>query len=369
MLNYNHSHMQLDIEHPKRELPRIAVDVMGSDGGPQQIVAGVRMALASEKHRIGKIFLVGDESIIVPLLQKNKLLGSSLIDVIHTDQFVEMNEKPIQTLKHKKDASMFRCVEFVREGKADAALSCGNTGSLMAGSTLKLRTIPGVARPALVSVIPTRTHRFVLIDVGANPYTTIQGLVHNAILGSHFAKAVINCSNPRVGLLTIGTEEGKGNELIQKAHDFLKDLSVDRLNYKGLIEGFDLFDGTVDVVVCDGFVGNILLKTCESLFLSLKDFLKEEFNRSCVRKLGAILANGVFKRMKSQFSPDKFSGAPLLGLKGWVFKSHGSSKAGAIKGALNVCLNCLEVCNFQDVEKDIFKANTLMSAAESKCNE
>lgn len=369
MLNYSCFRMQSDIEHPQRKLPRIAVDVMGSDGGPQQIVAGVRMALTSEAHRIGKIFLVGDRSVITPLLRKNKLSDSPLVDIVHADQFIEMNEKPMQTLKDKKDASMFRCVEFVKEGQADAALSCGNTGSLMAGSTLKLRTIPGVAKPALVSVIPTRTHRFVLIDVGANPNTTIQNLIHNAILGSHFAKAVINCSNPRVGLLTIGTEEGKGNELIQKAHEFLKDLSGDRLNYSGLIEGFDLFDGTVDVVVCDGFVGNILLKTCESLFLTLKDFLKEEFNRSCVRKLGAILANGVFKRMKCQFSPDKFSGAPLLGLNGWVFKSHGSSKASAIKGALNVCLNCLEVCNFQDVKEDIFKANALMSAAESRCNE
>ncbi len=361
--------MQSNDEHPQKKLPRIAVDVMGSDGGPQQIIAGVRMALSAEAQRFGKLFLVGDPAVIDPLLKENDLLNCDKIEVVQATQFIEMDEKPMHTLKHKKDASMFRCINLVKQGEAEAVLSCGNTGSLMAGSTLTLRTMPGVMKPALASVIPTRAHRFVLIDVGANPNTTTHNLVHNAILGAHFAKAVLHHSSPRVGLLTIGTEEGKGNELVQKTHEILKALEGDRLNYKGLIEGFDLFADNVDVVVCDGFVGNILLKVCESLFLNLKEFLREEFNRNYIRKLGAVLARGVFDCMKCQFSPDKFSGAPLLGLNGWVFKSHGASKASAVAGALNVCLNCLDVCDFKDVEADISAANVLINSAEDNKHE
>lgn len=356
--------MQSDKEHPEQTLPRIVVDAMGSDYGPEQIVAGIRLALETEAHRMAKLFIAGNGAVLNPILKQNGLLGHPLVEVLHTDQVIDMDEKPMQTLKHKKDASMFKAIDLVKQGQAEAVLSCGNTGSLMAGSTLKLRTIPGVTRPALASVIPTRTHRFILMDVGANPNSTAQNLVHNAILGSHFAKAVLKIDSPRVGLLTIGTEEGKGNELVHKAHEILKQLGEIRLNYSGLVEGFDLFAGKVDVVVCDGFVGNILLKTCESLFLELKDFLKEQFSKNWLRRLGAFASQGVFKTMREQFSPDKFSGAPLLGLNGWVFKSHGSSKAGAIAGAINMCLNCLDVYDLKAVVSDIAQANERINDIE-----
>lgn len=358
--------MQASSECPQCTLPRIAVDVMGSDLGPQQITAGVELALKQSKvGRIGKLFLVGDENVLSPLSNGIIRAGNGLdIEIVHTPNFVKMDEKPISALKHKKDASMFVGMELVKEKKADALLSCGNTGCLMACSTLKLRTIPGVVRPALASIIPTRTHFFILMDVGANPAASVECLVHNAILGSHFAKAVLRLPNPRIGLLTIGTEEGKGNELINQTHQILKQLDGDSLNYKGPIEGFDLFKNSVDVAICDGFVGNILLKTCESLFTELKNFIKDEFNRNCIRKTGAILSRGVFSRMRSQFSPDQFSGAPLLGLNGWVFKAHGSSKAEAIAGALNMCLNCLEVYDFRVIESDIAKANALLRSTE-----
>ncbi len=356
--------MQSDTEHPEQSLPRIVIDAMGSDYGPEHIVSGIRLALTKESHRLARLFVVGDEAILNPILQRNDLLGHPLVEVVHTTQVIDMGEKPMQTLKHKKDASMFRAIDLVKQGQAEAVLSCGNTGSLMAGSTLKLRTIPGITRPALASVIPTRTHRFILMDVGANPNSTAQNLIHNAILGSHFAKAVLKVQNPRVGLLTIGTEEGKGNELVHKAHEVLKQSTDIHLNYSGLIEGFDLFSGHVDVVICDGFVGNILLKTCESLFLELKDFLKEQFTKNGIRRLGAFVSQGVFKAMREQFSPDKFSGAPLLGLNGWVFKSHGSSKAGAIAGAINMCLNCLSVYDLKAVVSDIARANKRISDIE-----
>ena len=356
--------MQSDKEHPEKALPRIVVDAMGSDFGPEQIVGGIRLALETEAHRLSKIFLVGNEAVLKPVLKQNGLSEHPLLEIVHTDQVIDMDEKPMQTLKHKKDASMFKAIDLIKQAEAEAVLSCGNTGSLMAGSTLKLRTIPGVTRPALASVIPTRTHRFILMDVGANPNSTAQNLVHNAILGSHFAKAVLRIERPRVGLLTIGTEEGKGNELVHKAHEILKQLTDIQLNYSGLVEGFDLFAGNVDVVICDGFVGNILLKTCESLFLELKDFLKEQFSKNWLRRLGAFASQGVFKTMREQFSPDKFSGAPLLGLNGWVFKSHGSSKASAIAGGINMCLNCLDVYDLKTVVSDIAYANERINAIE-----
>jgi glycerol-3-phosphate acyltransferase PlsX len=231
----------------------------------------------------------------------------------------------------------------------------------MAGSTLKLRTIEGVLRPALASIIPTRNRPFVLIDVGANPVADGHYLIHNAILGAHFAQAVLPEAKPRVGLLTIGTEEGKGNASIQVAHDILKQCACETWDYAGLIEGFDVFNNRVDVVVCDGFVGNILLKVCEALFGHLKDYLKEEFQKTWERKAGAWLCRGVFDAMKRQFSPDQFSGAPLLGLNGWVFKSHGSSKATAIEGALHICTKCLSVCDLQSVKTDIAAVNALLS--------
>ena len=351
-------------------LPRIVVDVMGSDYGPQEIIAGVKLALMRESGRFSKFFLVGDKAIVEPILVKENLDAVPAVELVHASQTISMDEKPMHTLRQKKDASMFKSIELVKSGNAEAVLSCGNTGCLMAGSTLKLRTLPGVSRPALASIIPTRTSRFVLMDVGANPVSSVEYLVHNAVLGSHFAASVLKLKSPKVGLLTIGTEEGKGNEVVQNAHVLLKQLNGKTLNYYGLVEGFDLFENKVDVVVCDGFVGNVLLKTCESLFLNLKDYLKAEFSRNPIRKLGALLSCGVFKAMKQQFSPDKFSGAPLLGLNGWVFKSHGSSKAEAIAGGLNMCLNCLEACNAQTMQTDIAFANELMtSGKENTCNE
>lgn len=358
--------MQISLPNKQpKQLPKLAVDVMGADFGPQQIINGVKFALERYSHRIGKLFLVGDEAEINPILSSLSLKQHPIIEVVHASQTIAMHEKPLQTLKQKKDASMFRAIDLVKEGIAQSVLSCGNTGSLMAGSTLKLRTIPGVERPALASIIPTRNHHFVLIDVGANPNSNVKHLIHNAILGSYFAEAVLNEKKPRIGLLTIGTEEGKGNELVQQTHDYLKQLKELQLNYTGLIEGFDLFEDRVEVVVCNGFVGNILLKTCESLFLNLKEFLKQEFKRSYIRKLGATLASGVFKTMKKQFSPDNFSGAPLLGLNGWVFKSHGSSKAEAIASALNMNLNCLEVYNPQAISTAIEKVNAMLNLEEN----
>lgn len=347
-------------------LPRIAIDVMGSDYGPQEFLKGVLQALQKGTNKFGKLLLVGDEAIIQKWIVDNRLSNHPVIEVVPSSQVIEMDEKPMSTLKQKKESSMYMAIDLVKAGKADAVLSCGNTGCLMAGGTLKLRTLPGVERPALASVIPTRKQHFVLIDVGANPSSTAKHIVHNAILGSHYANAVLGKARPRVGLLTIGTEEGKGNELIHEAHRYLKELNC--IQYQGLIEGFHVFQNAVDVVVCDGFVGNILLKTCESLFDNLKQYLKDEFKKNNIRKLGAFLSRGVFVNMKKHFAQERFSGAPLLGLNGWVFKSHGSSKAASIVGALNICSQCLRLFNLQTVLSDVAQANVIIEKCSKEGN-
>ena len=339
----------------------IGIDAMGSDGGPEQVVAGVRLALETVGGAVERFVLAGDEAVLRPLLRRNGVEDSSRVEILHTPEVITMDENPLSALRHKKGASMFRAIEGVRDGMLDAVLSCGNTGALMAGSTLKLRTIEGIDRPALTSVIPTRTHPFILIDVGANPTSEARFLVHNAVLGSHFARAVLQAEHPRVGLLTVGTEEGKGNEAVHAAHAFLK--QCDGLNYVGLIEGFDLFGGTADVVVCDGFVGNIVLKLCESLFWELKTFIKEKMRKNPMRKLGALLCSGVFRDMKRQLAPEKYSGAPLLGLNGWVFKTHGSGKAEAVAGGIGMMVKCVRSYKPQEVKADVARANALLGKA------
>ena len=184
---------------------RIGIDAMGSDGGPEQVVAGVRLALQAVDGAVERFVLAGDEAVLRPLLRRNGLENSPQIEVLHTPEVIAMDENPLSALRHKREASMFKAIEGVRDGTLDAVLSCGNTGALMAGGTLKLRTIEGVERPALASIIPTRTHPFILIDVGANPTSEARFLVHNAVLGSHFARAVLQTEHPRVGLLTVGT--------------------------------------------------------------------------------------------------------------------------------------------------------------------
>src|SRR5690606_15812673 len=257
------------------------------------------------------------------------------ISILHASEVIAMGDKPLQAIKRKKDSSMVRAIELVKSGQANVVLSCGNTGSLMAGGTIKLRTLEGVDRPALATVIPNQKKHFILIDAGANPEARPEHLVHNAILGSIYCRIALGVESPRVGLLTIGTEEGKGNELTHLTHELLKRIRP-MINYTGPIEGCHVFEYQVYVVVCDGFVGNILLKTCESLFHTLKGYLKDELTRTPVRKLGALLAMGAFKEMKAQLNPDTYGGAPLLGLKGNVLKAHGSSNRIAIMNAIRI---------------------------------
>lgn len=342
---------------PLKDHSTIAVDAMGSDLGVEEVVLGV--ALALEEGLDGRIILVGNEEEVAPLLARHQLDRDDRVEVFHASQVIGMDEKPVQSLKQKKDSSLLKGIELVKEGRADAFVSCGNTGSLMAGATLRLRPLPGVDRPALGSVIPSKDHHFVLIDVGANPESDPRHLVHNAVLGDLYARNALGIENPRIGLLTIGTEEGKGTETVHEAHLLLKGCG-ELLNYQGLIEGFQVFQNQVDVVVCDGFVGNIVLKTCEGLYQTLKDLVKTEIKRNPLRMLGAFLSQGAFKSMKARLDPDRYAGAPLLGVRGTVLKSHGSSNRRAIASAVRTASRAVRRDITQQIESRIAQANELI---------
>ena len=333
----------------------IAIDAMGGDNGPSEIIAGVALALKELTHE-DRVLLVGDAAVLEPLITDEGLADNERVSVLHSSEIIGMEEKPIQSLRRKKDSSMVRAIESVREGRAQALLSCGNTGSLMAGSTLNLRRLEGLERPALATVIPTAKHYFILIDAGANTNPSPSHIVHNAILGTHYALSTLQTPQPRVGLLSIGTEEGKGTDLIQHSHELLK--SIDSLiNYEGLIEGFHVFSDQVEVVLCDGFVGNIVLKVCESLSCNLGTYLKDELYKSPVRRIGAFLARGAFRTMRRRLNPESYGGAPLLGLSSTVFKAHGSSNRYAICSAVQMGLKAVRSYRNKEIVAALAEAN------------
>jgi glycerol-3-phosphate acyltransferase PlsX len=338
----------------------IAVDAMGGDKGPSAVVEGVGIALSSQGGDSLKIVLVGQKEVLEPLVRKAKLENDPRVTILHAAEVIGMDEKPIKSIKAKRDSSLVRAVELVKDGTCKAAVSCGNTGSLMACGTIKLRMMPGVERPALAAVWPSQEQHFVMLDVGANPSTKADQFVHNAVLGSHFCRLTLGRENPRVGLLSIGTEESKGHELIQAANERLKAVG-DIINYVGPIEGFDVFENKVDVVLCDGFTGNVLLKTSESLFKAFRAIVKEKIMKNPIRILGALLVKGAFKDVKKHLDPDRYCGAPLLGLQGNVIKAHGSASSVAIASAIRIAGEFIEYDMTSHAESDIAKANALLA--------
>lgn len=334
-----------------QRLPSIAVDVMGSDMGSAEIIAGVKQALREDKSAY-EIIVVGNEAEITPMLLRANILRDNRVKVYNATEVIGMDEKPIQAIKSKRDSSMMRAIETVKLGSADAVLSCGNTGALMAGGTIRLRTIDGIERPALATIIPGKAKNFVMIDVGASPDPKPESLVDNAILGANYARIALGVKSPRVGLMSNGTEDGKGNMLVQTAHKLFR-AQNGVVNYGGLLEGFSLFDGEFDVVVCDGFTGNVLLKSLESSVRMMKEIIKEEISKNWIRKFGILLAKGAFKDMKKRIPVDKFSGAPLLGLNGLVVKAHGSSNRKQIAGAIHITLRCLRMRINDKIKADV----------------
>ncbi len=342
---------------------RIAVDAMGGDLGPAEVVAAVKLAL-HHYSALNPITLVGDEAVLKPLLTHAGLHRSERLSVFHASEVITMEDKPLNALKKKKDSSMVRAIELVKNGDAGVVVSCGNTGALMAAGTLRLRPMEGIARPALAAVCPREGGHFVLIDAGANPEAKPEHLVHNAILGSHYCRVMLGVKNPRIGLMTIGTEDGKGNALITETNLLLR--RVDGIiNYAGPMEGFHVFAEHVDVVVCDGFVGNIMLKSWESLVKFFKAMLKEEMSANPMRYAGGMLSKGAFDAFKERINPERYGGAPLLGLNGNILKAHGSSNRHAIKSAIHAAGMILKADLNQRIIADIARANAAIAEPAS----
>ena len=333
---------------------------MGGDLGPAEVVAAVKLAL-HQYPALNPITLVGHEAELNPLIALTGLAQEQRLSVFHASEVVTMDDKPLNALKKKKDSSMVRAIELVKNREAAVVVSCGNTGALMAGGTLRLRTMEGVARPALAAICPRQGGHFVLIDAGANPEAKAEHLVHNAIMGSHYCRVMLGIKSPRVGLMTIGTEEGKGNALITETHDLLRRVG-DVVNYAGPIEGFHVFAEHVDVVVCDGFVGNIMLKSWESLVKFFSSMLKEELQANPLRATGALLSKGAFNALKERINPERYGGAPLLGLNGHILKAHGSSTRYAIKNAIRAANEIIKADLNQQIEADVARANLLLIA-------
>jgi phosphate acyltransferase len=311
---------------------RIALDVMGGDHGCGVAVKGVKLALEADP-RITSVLLVGQEDKIRPKFDEIGLSDSRAI-IVHASEVLTMDDHPVEGIRKKKDSSLVRAIELVREGKADAVISPGNTGALIAGS-MKLRRLEGVERPVLAARMPSRTSDFVLLDAGANPVCEPEHLAQFAVMGDVYAREILGLPKPRVGVLSNGSEESKGNDLTRAASALCAKLD---LNYIGYVEGFDLFDDAVDVVVADGFVGNIVLKTAESLGYAMGHLLKRELMASPLRILGAKLAQGGLRKLKQRMDPEVYGGAVLLGLNGNVIKAHGSSRERAIMNAIRVAV-------------------------------
>jgi len=314
---------------------RIAVDCMGGDRGPSEVLHGVRLALRD----IGAddtLVLVGKEKLLQALARKAGLGDSPRIAFRDAPEVVSMEDKPLQALKSKKNASMLVALDMVKNGEADTMFSTGNTKVLVAASTIRLRPMEGAARPALAAIMPHCKGHFVLMDVGANPETTPEQLMHNAVMGSIYAQSALGVPSPRLGLLTVGTEEGKGGERINRAHDLLKKLDKTLINYVGPVEGFDMFDGSLDVVIVDGFTGNILLKTIEGMFSMLVGMVRKRVGWNPLYLAGAAALFPLGLDVKRHLKPEKNGGAPLLGLNALVMKAHGSANRHAIRGTLRL---------------------------------
>jgi glycerol-3-phosphate acyltransferase PlsX len=339
---------------------RIAVDVMGGDHGCGVVIEGAKRALQADR-RITALFLVGNRSEIHAALPQRGFRDHR-VRVVHASEVLTMEDKPAAALRKKKDCSIARAVDLVHRGEADAIVSLGNTGGIFAAATFKLGRIPGVDRGGIATVIPTPEQAFVLLDAGANIECKPLHLVHYAIMGNIYAREVLGYKSPRVGLLSIGTEETKGNELTLEAFKMCKQLD---LNFIGNIEGHDLFRNGVDVVVCDGFVGNIVLKTCESLASAMFSFLKRELTANPRRQLGALLAQNAFRAIKRRMDPEGFGGAPLLGFNGAVMKAHGSARERAVVNAIRVTADNLQHHVNEIIAQEIANANKRLKSAES----
>ena len=302
---------------------------MGGDHGPKVVVPAA-LEVITEFADVDLV-LVGSESAIDAVFERTSSVPDGRISVRHASQRVEMDDPPSQVLRSKRDSSMRVALDLVRDGEADACVSAGNTGALMATARFVLKTLPGIDRPAIISALPTVTGHTHVLDLGANVESTSRHLFEFAVMGSVLVSAVDEIERPSVGLLNIGQEDTKGDERVKEAARLL---TASNLHYIGFVEGDDIYRGTANVVVCDGFAGNVALKSSEGVAHMISDLIRDEFERSLASRLAGLLARPVLRRLAARMDPRSYNGASFVGLRGIVIKSHGSADVVAFKCAI-----------------------------------
>lgn len=314
----------------------ISVDAMGSDRGPSAVVAG--MVLSAQANPAIAFLLHGDEAILRPLVDRRRELRDRCI-IRHAPRSVTMDDKPAQVMRHGEGTSMWGAIDSVKNGEATVAVSCGNTGALMALSMIRLRKLPGINRPAIACLWPSRNPGGfnLMLDVGADIKADAADLLQFALMGASYARNGLNLTRPRVGLLNVGTEEHKGRAELKLAHDLLAEAAIaEDYEFVGFVEGGDIPSARVDVIVTDGFTGNIALKTGEGTAKLISDFLKEAYNATFLSKIAALLAYTSLKRLQKRIDPRRVNGGVFLGLNGTVVKSHGSADATGVSAAIKL---------------------------------
>src|SRR6202048_4202142 len=336
---------------------RIALDAMGGDCAPKNAIEGAVLAL-KEYPYIEKLLLVGDA-----VATRNELkrldFKDARIEIFHASEVVSMKESAAKAVRHKKDASICRAVDLVKNGLAHAVVSAAHTGAAVVACVLKLRTLKGIDRPAIACLLPTQNNVFVLIDGGANPDSNPENLVQFAIMGSVFSAHVLGYNNPSVALMSIGEEDSKGNDVTKEAFKLLK---ASGLNFRGNIEGHDLFENPAEVVVCDGFTGNVVLKTSEAIAHAIFSWLKHELFKNSIRKLGAKLAEGAFRSIRKKTNYEEYGGMPLLGVNGGCIIAHGASSPLAIKNAIRAATESIKQEINPQILREIQRYNEKLAA-------
>lgn len=323
---------------------RIVVDGMGGDNAPKAIVGGVVEAI--KEYNI-EIIMTGDKELLEQEFASYEFDRSKL-EIVHTTEVIENEDKPVQAVRRKKDSSMVVALNLVKENKADAIVSAGSTGALLTGATLIVGRIKGIDRPCLCPCMPNIEKGMTIIaDGGANADCKPRNLSEFAMMSNIYLKKVLGIEKPRIGLANIGSEEGKGNELVKAAYEELKTMD---LNFVGNIEGRDAIASKADVIVCDGFTGNIMLKTCEGVAMGMMKLMKETLMSSTKGKIGALLIKDDLRKLKAFLDYSEYGGAPFLGVKGGVIKAHGSSNSKAIKNAINQAIKFTEGNVIEDIE-------------------
>ncbi|MDE0826769.1 MAG: phosphate acyltransferase PlsX [Akkermansiaceae bacterium] len=322
---------------------KIALDAMGGDNAPDVVIRGSKDALARQTN-IEKLFLVGDEKIIKAECEKHGL-NDRRVQIVHATEVIAMHESALKALRSKKNSSVSVATDLVKSGEADAVISAGNTGAAVAAATLKLRLLKGVERAGIASPLPNEFGICNILDAGANPEAKPSHLIGYAVMGSVYAKHVLRVASPSVGLMSNGEEDEKGTSFTKETFCLLKELADSGkapFEFLGNVEGHDLFQSKLDVCLCDGFTGNIVLKSCEATARAMATWLKIEFKRSPLRLMGAALGQGAFKAVKDRTNYESYGGSPLLGVNGVCIIAHGSSSALAINNAIRVASEAIE---------------------------